>query len=296
MRGKSVREGMNHSVIGIAAAILALQALPVRAVEIVVKGGDSIAFMGDSITEFGVMFPVGYVHLVMRGLESQGIKATLIPAGRSGHKSNDMLARLQADVIDKKPTWMTLSCGVNDVWHGANGIPLPQYKTNITAIVDKCQTAGIKVMILTATVIGEQENPNNTKLAEYNDFLRSLAKEKKCLLADLNADLWAGLKGSAGKSNVFTCDGVHMAPEGNILMASGILRTFGMTQPQIAKAEDAWRDVQNAVKVHGEQGLNLKQFAQLKALADKQNLTTEAMINKAFADVVDDLLKASAVK
>ncbi len=28
-----------------------------------------------------------------------------------------MLARLDEAVISKKPQWMTLSCGVNDVWH-----------------------------------------------------------------------------------------------------------------------------------------------------------------------------------
>ena len=160
-----------------------------------VKSGDSIAFMGDSITQGGWENPVGYVRLVMSGLEANGIQAKAIPAGISGHKSNNMLERLRRDVLDKKPTWMTLSCGVNDVWHGANGVPLPQYKTNITAIIEQAQAAGIKVMVLTATVITEQQdNPNNQKLAAYNEFLRALAKEKGCLLADLNADMWAGLK------------------------------------------------------------------------------------------------------
>ena len=87
---------------------------------------------------------------------------------------------------------MTLSCGVNDVWHGVKGIPLDQYKQNITKIVDQCQAAGVKVMILTSTMIGEdQANANNQKLSAYNDFLRSLAKEKNCLLADLNAEMQA---------------------------------------------------------------------------------------------------------
>ena len=90
-----------------------------------VKTGDAIAFMGDSITEGGWNSPVGYVRLVMSALESNGIKAKAIPAGISGHKSNNMLERLRRDVLDRQPTWMTLSCGVNDVWHGANGVPLP---------------------------------------------------------------------------------------------------------------------------------------------------------------------------
>jgi lysophospholipase L1-like esterase len=90
-------------------------------------------------------------------------------------------------------------------------------------------------------VITEQkDDPNNQKLAAYNEFLRALAKEKGCLLADLNADMWAGLKTSSGKGNVFTSDGVHMNAQGDCLMATGVLRAFGLTEPQILKAKEAW--------------------------------------------------------
>ena len=74
---------------------------------------------------------------------------------------------------------MTLSCGVNDVWHGKRGVPLDQYKTNITDIVDKCQAAGVRVMILTATMIREDPAGDlNRQLAPYNEFLRELAEEE----------------------------------------------------------------------------------------------------------------------
>ena len=130
---------------------------------LITKSGDSIAFLGDSITQQGAASPAGYVYLVINGLEQQGQKVTAIPAGISGHTSKDMLARLDRDVISKKPTWMTLSCGVNDVWHGANGVELEPYKQNITAIVDKAQAAGIKVIMLTATMIQENQTNASTK-------------------------------------------------------------------------------------------------------------------------------------
>ena len=63
-------------------------------------------------------------------------KIEVIPAGVGGNTSKDMLARLDRDVLSKKPDWMTLSCGVNDVWHGATGVPLDQYQQNITSIVE----------------------------------------------------------------------------------------------------------------------------------------------------------------
>jgi len=286
----SMKKTMTRVIIAAVAAAPATQAW---AEGPVVKNGDLIAFMGDSITEGGWDSPGGYVRLVINALETTGIKATPIPAGVSGHKSDDMLGRLQRDVIDKKPTWMTLSCGVNDVWHGENGVPLPQYKTNITAIVNKCQAAGIKVMILTATVIGEDENPNNTKLADYNDFLRSLAKEKKCLLADLNADMWAGLKAAKGKQSVFTCDGVHMNPEGDCLMATGVLRAFGLSEQQIRTAREVWMAIPDAINLQGQQGITLRQYGQLKAVADKRKCSVDEMVNGAFAGAVSNLLKTA---
>ncbi len=226
------------------AAVLAIGMIGVTEVQakrLPVKEGQKIAFLGDSITQGGVG-PKGYVTLVISGLASAGVKVTAIPAGISGHKSNNMLERLDRDVLSKKPDWMTLSCGVNDVWHGANGVPLDKYKENITKIVDQCQAAGIKVMILTSTMIGEdQPNANNQKLVAYNEFLRTLAKQKKCLLADLNADMQAGIaQVKEKKGYVLTGDGVHMNDAGNEMMAIGVLKAFGLSKAQVEQARKSW--------------------------------------------------------
>ena len=162
--------------------------------KIAIKNGEKIAFMGDSITAAG-RSPGGYCQLVLAALKDQGIEATPVFAGISGHKSNQMLARLEKDVLRHKPDWMTLSCGVNDVWHGKRGVDLESYKKNITEIVSRAQAAGVKVVLLTSTMIREdQSNDLNQKLLPYNEFIKVLAKEKKCLLADLNADMQASLK------------------------------------------------------------------------------------------------------
>src|SRR5580700_8164330 len=154
----------NHTKLALSLIALFVSTTFAAAGEIPVKTGEKIAFMGDSITAGGAG-PGGYCRLVISGLEANGIKAVFIGAGVSGHKSNQMLARLDKDVISKKPEWMTLSCGVNDVWHGAKGVPLEDYKKNITEIIDKCQAANIKVVILTSTMIKEdQSNAENQKL------------------------------------------------------------------------------------------------------------------------------------
>jgi lysophospholipase L1-like esterase len=173
-----------------------------------------------------------------------------------------MLARLEKDVLSKNPQWMTLSCGVNDVWHGTKGVPLDDtqaaaqtyekrseqepdkgtYKKNITQIVEKAKAAGVQPVILTATVIKEDlGNAENKALAPYNDFLRQLAKEKKLRIADLNATFQEKIKAAntPGK-NAFTGDGVHMNGEGNKLMALGVLKAFGLNDAELKKAQEAW--------------------------------------------------------
>lgn len=235
--------------------------------EIAVKSGEKIAFLGDSITQSGWGNPAGYVRLIIAGLEANGVKAEPVPAGISGHKSNQMLARLDKDVLSKKPQWMTLSCGVNDVWHGAGGVPLNDamakagpydnqvatrgtYEKNITAIINQATAAGVKPVILTATVIRENlDNKENALLAPYNDFLRQLAKQKNLPLADLNALFQERIK-AENKPNekVLTNDGVHMNTEGDKLMAIGVLKAFGLNDGQIEKAKAAWLPLEAKAK------------------------------------------------
>lgn len=262
--------------------------------EAVLKSGDKLAFLGDSITQGGAGHPGGYVRLVISGLAANDLKVEPIPAGISGHKSNQMLERLERDVLSKKPTWMTLSCGVNDVWHGANGVPLDAYQKNITAIVDQAQAAGIKVMILTSTMIGEDSaNDNNKKLAEYNAFLKKLAGDKKCLLADLNADMQAAIKpAAAGGKQVdlqLTSDGVHMGPLGDRLMARGILKAFGLSDQQLKKADDAWLNAATAV-VNSNRPLTLRQYERLSAVAHSRGKSVSALIQEEFGKTLDGLI------
>jgi lysophospholipase L1-like esterase len=206
-----------------------------------VEDGQTVAFLGDSITGLGWMLPGGFLHLVTDGLAANGIHTTPICAGVAGNRSNDMLARVDSDVISKKPDWMLLSCGVNDVW--SKTIELDAFKTNITAIVDKAQAAGIKVMILTPTPINETSTEFNPKLAGYVDFMKELAKERNLPCADVNrawVDYLAANPDPANH-NILTVDGVHPNPDGYQLFAKTILAAFGATPDQIATADKAWR-------------------------------------------------------
>jgi lysophospholipase L1-like esterase len=208
--------------------------------QFLLKDGDRIVFLGDSITQFA-SGPEGYITLFNVFCGVNGHEVESVNAGISGHKSNQMLDRLDHDVLSRKPAWVSVSCGVNDVWHGEKGVPLPDYQKNMTEIVDRCTSAGARVLLLTATPIFEDPATTfNLKLADYNDILRGLAKEKGLVLCDLNKACLAVYKQKRTKENVLTTDGVHMQPRGNRLMAREIARALGATPQEIARAEARW--------------------------------------------------------
>ena len=264
-------------------AILLGLVFPAFAEGLQVKSGDRIAFLGDSITHFGD-YPAGYINLVLSGLKANGITVVKIPAGVSGNKSNQMLARLQSDVLDQHPTWMTLSCGVNDVWHQhkkpPQGVKLEDFQKNITAIVEQAQSAGVQVVIMTATMI--MENPadqRNQELIPYNGFLRKLATEKHCLLADEGAAMRAEIDAlhqayPFWSKNFLTKDGVHMNPLGDRLMALTLLKALGLSEEQFKRAQAAI----DAVKVETGIYLPLGEVLQMSRQAYEQKLSPGAFI------------------
>jgi lysophospholipase L1-like esterase len=205
--------------------------------KIMLRSGQSLAFLGASISEFGWNSPTGYIKLAIDNLTANGVNIVPMPVGVSGNNSRDMLARLERDVISKKPNWVAIDAGGNDVWHGPpEGVDFAEYMRNMTSIVERCQAAGIRVIIQTCTPIGEElDNATNQKLHYYNTFLRFLAEKKGCVLADLNADSVRLLKAKTETGNYLTTDGVHMNDRGNRLMAIGLLKALGSTDDQISK-------------------------------------------------------------
>ena len=208
------------------------------------KAGDRIVTLGDSITQAG-----GYQALMQKVLArfypELGIE--IVNAGIGGHKAPDMAARLQRDVIDKKPTIVTVSCGVNDVWHGfynpPRGVDLETYTRLMTQIVQqlKANTAAT-IYLLTPTVIHENlRGPENLKLEAYCQATREIAQRENVHLVDLNTVFNLVLRSAQiGGAPEFhpTSDGVHMKPAGNFLIAAAILRALEVPTTQILEATD----------------------------------------------------------
>src|ERR1041385_5034001 len=172
----------------------------------ILRGVHRVVCLGDSITQGGEG-PGGYVGLFRHYLNAlypeQDI--TVINAGISGHKSTDMLARFQRDVLDKKPDLVTISVGVNDVWHGfydnhpqgdgPKGVPLEEYRKNVEEMMTMAEKANVKVVLLSTTVIHEDlRHRENAKLVGYNAALQDLARRHKALFVDYQKPFQALIK------------------------------------------------------------------------------------------------------
>jgi lysophospholipase L1-like esterase len=208
---------------------------------ILIHDGDRIGFMGDSITALGNS-PKGYVQLVVAGLKAEGVQAAAIPAGHSGDTSGNMVARTNPEVLHQGATWMTLSCGVNDVAAPGDGTgrDLVDFRANVTRMVAKAQGWNVRVLLLTPTPRGEDlDNDFNHRLAAYNDFLRRFAREKNLPLADVNAAFQAVLntKPPAGAvpGRRLLADGLHPNDAGQFLMATTVLEALGVPQADMPR-------------------------------------------------------------
>lgn len=211
----------------------------------ILEGVHRVVCLGDSITQIGEG-PGGYVWLIRHYLHDlypdQNIET--INAGISGHKSTDMIARFKHDVLDRKPDLVTISVGVNDVWHGfydghpkgngPRGVNLADFVTNVDSMVTQAQEAGCKVVMLSTTVIYENlRSPENAKAARYNAALRDIARTHNCLFIDFQRPFRTLIRdyqtATGGHDNCLTVDGVHMNAVGNKVMAHVILTGLGIS-------------------------------------------------------------------
>lgn len=192
------------------------------------RSGERIAFLGDSITQQGAS-QGGYVRLIDDALKARraDLGTTVIYAGISGHKVPNLQARLDRDVLSKKPTLVFIYIGINDVWHSIRnqGTSKDAYEAGLHDLIDRIRAAGATVVLATPSVIGEKANGTNsldTMLDEYAAISRKVAAETKTPLCDLHEAFISYLKAHNPENKdrgILTTDGVHLNPTGNRFVA-----------------------------------------------------------------------------
>jgi lysophospholipase L1-like esterase len=191
-----------------------------------------VIFFGDSITQMGVN-PGGYIDVLNKTLSTKGLQHAyeLVGAGVGGNKVYDLYLRLEADVLDRKPSLVFIYIGINDVWHKTSGTGTDpdKFEAFYRAIITKLQKRSVRVVVCTPTVIGEKLNDANAQdgdLNRYADAIRRIAREMKCEVADLRQVFTEYLKihnQSDAPSGILTTDRVHLNDKGNELVANTLL-------------------------------------------------------------------------
>jgi isoamyl acetate esterase len=205
---------------------------------IVLKKGERIVFLGDSITAGGAG-PRGYVTLIKNALleKQKDLGIQIVGAGVSGNKVPDLQRRLDRDVLARKPSLVVIYIGINDVWHGENdpakGTSREKFEAGLKDVIGKIQAAGARVLLCTPSVIGEKKDRGNkldAKLDEYSALSRKVAGEMKVPLCDLRKSFQDYLEAhnpQNQESGILTTDRVHLNDAGNRFVAEAMLRCLG---------------------------------------------------------------------
>jgi lysophospholipase L1-like esterase len=168
----------------------------------------------------------------------------VIGAGISGNRVPDLLARLDRDVLARKPDVVVIYIGINDVWHSQNGrgTPKGEFEKGLRTLVEKIRAVGGKPVLCTPTVIGEKKagtNPLDGMLDEYAEITRGVSAETKAPLIDLRAACIAHLaehNKADAKEGVLTTDGVHLTPAGDQFIAA--MMVDGLQKAGVVPAAD----------------------------------------------------------
>jgi len=232
--------GKRILVLAVAAALVLGLGGQAGAGEFFFKDGDTVVVMGDSITE---------QHLYSNYLEAWTLmrlptwKITFHNVGIGGDSSRGGNGRFARDVLEYKPTALTVDFGMNDGGYGAfDQGKFDAYMTGLAGIAKQARQARLRVAWITPSPVEKDEDGPaiegyNRTLEKFSEGVKTAAVKTGGLFVDqLHPCLAVQDKARAAKASNRVCGGdpVHFGPPGQAVMASAILK--GMRFPTLVAA------------------------------------------------------------
>ena len=210
---------------------------------LLLKEGDRLAIIGDSITEQRMYSRVMETYLTVCVPQ---LKISTRQFGWSGETAEGFLKRMTNDCLRFNPTVATLCYGMNDhryrpfdVMNGA------WYRSNYTGVVKSLKSAGARVVVGSpgcmskpntwGRVAGMTLDEHNANLCALRDIDVGIAAREEQRFADV---FWimmkAGFEGQTrfGSDNepymIAGKDGVHPGWAGHLVMAYAFLQAMGL--------------------------------------------------------------------
>ncbi|MFI5770428.1 SGNH/GDSL hydrolase family protein [Streptomyces sp. NPDC051658] len=201
-----------------------------------IKETDTLLFIGDSITDAGrdrtdsASLGSGYVHEIAQTLHARagdGPGPAVINKGLNGNRVYDLEARWTTDVIDHRPTVVTVKIGINDTWR--------RYDRGLLSPVDEFEACLDRLLADTARQL-------SARLVVITPFLLPVTPDQKEWFEDLTprteavlraaqangaqvvrADLALLRAAETKEAAELAPDGVHPSPLGHRIVADAWL-------------------------------------------------------------------------
>ena len=220
------------------------------------RDGDTVAFLGDSITAARGYTKIVEHYTLMRFPER---KVRFVNAGQGGDTANGCLQRLDRDVFAKGATVVTVAFGINDIGWGtkADDEHKKLYLDGIRTLIARCKEKNVRPIICSPAITAEE--PDQAE----KGYLQKMADEGLALAKSLGAetiDLQRGMRevqrrvvehNSKAKpedqARLHVKDGIHLDDLGQVAMAYAMLKGLGAPQDVSAAKIDA-----SLVRAHAE--------------------------------------------
>ncbi len=216
------------------------------------KDGDTMVFLGDSITAARGYTKIVELYTLMRHPEA---RVRFWNAGQGGDTASGAVARLERDVFAHGATVVTVAFGINDIGWGtkADQEHKQKYLDGIRTIVTECQKRGVRVFICSPAVL--HQDPDEGE----NGFLQKMADEGMALAKSLGA--------------------------GTIDISRGMREV----QRKVVAANAQEKDPKNITRLHMEDGIHLNDLGQLAmAWAMLKGLGAEADVSDGVVDATTE--------
>jgi lysophospholipase L1-like esterase len=201
------------------------------------RDGDTVVFLGDSITAARTYGKIIENYTLLRFPE-RAIR--FYNAGQGGDTAAGALARFDRDVLVWKPTVVIVAIGLNDIGWGvkADAEHKQKYLDGIEGIVKRCLERKIRVYICSGAITAaDPAKSEDTFFQKMCDEGMALSRnhggqsiDVQRAMRDIQKRVWAyneRFKETEKKTSMHAADGVHLNDLGQLAMAFAILKGLG---------------------------------------------------------------------
>lgn len=170
---------------------------------------------GDSVSAaYGIAVKRGWVALLAGRLQRERLDYSVVNASISGETTAGGVSRLPRALARHKPAVVILALGAND---GLRGLPVPEMKKNLAAMIGMSRQAGAKVLLVGMRV-PPNYGPEYTR--DFDAAFAELARARKLALVPFL------LEGMADDLRLFQPDRIHPNEEAQARLLDNVWRAL----------------------------------------------------------------------